>query len=220
MTGKKVSERIRIRRLPERARYARKEIYPIVDAALICQVGFAIEGQPFVIPMAFARAGDFLYLHGPSKGRITGHLATGAKVCVTITHLDGLVLAKSQFHHSMNYRSAVLFGTCREISEPVEKANALKHLVRHLARGQEIYAREGNAKELRATTILKFDIEEASAKVRKGPPKDAGGDQYLDLWSGVIDLKTGAREISPDPNNKRAIDLPPHIGKLFKRLKV
>ena len=188
MTKPDVSKRIKVRRLSDRARYDRAEIYPIVDAAILCHVGFNVDDQPFVIPMAVARDGDTVFLHGPTKGRIMKHLGSGAKACVTITHLDGLVLAKSQFHHSMNYRSAVLFGTCREITDSAEKERALKSLVGHLAAGQETYARPGNDGELKATSLLRFEIEEASAKIRTGPPKDGSEDKDLDIWSGVIPL--------------------------------
>lgn len=219
MSKPAVSTRIKVRRYSDRARYDRKDIYPIVDAAILCHVGFAEGGQPFVIPMAFARDGDALYLHGSARGRILKHLGSGAKVCVTITHLDGLVLAKSQFHHSMNYRSAVLFGACREVLDKKEKARGLKALVKHLAEGQEAYAREGDEGELKATTLLKFAIEEASAKVRLGPPKDAPEDKSLDIWSGVIDLKIAAGDLVPDPENKTAKEAPKHIQALHKKLR-
>lgn len=219
MTKKEISHRIRVRRRPERARYDRAEIYPIVDAAIICHVGFSVEDQPYVIPMGFARDGECLYLHGPTKGRIMNHLQSGARACVTISHLDGLVLAKSQFHHSMNYRTAILFGTCREIVDPEEKSNALKKLVAHLTPGQENYAREGNAGELKATTLLRFEIEEASAKVRTGPPKDSAEDQKLDIWSGVIALSLKADALIPDPIDSPAKATPDHILALYKKLK-
>jgi uncharacterized protein len=209
-----ISKRIKVKRLSDRARYDRAEIYPIVDAANLCHVGFADGDQPFVIPMALARDGDSLYLHGPTKGRIMKHLGSGAKICVTITHLDGLVLAKSQFHHSMNYRSAVLFGTCREVTDPEEKDLGLKKLVRHLAEGQESYARPGNPGELKATSLLRFEIEEASAKIRTGPPKDSTEDQKLEIWSGVIPLSQKADQPIPDDGD----NMPDHIKALYKKL--
>ncbi len=215
MKKNQVSERIKVRRPSDRARYDRVELYPIVDAAILCHVGFVVEDQPFVIPMALARDGDTLFLHGPTKGRIMKHLGSGAKACVTITFLDGLVLAKSQFHHSMNYRSAVLFGTCREITDPTEKDLGLKVLVRHLAEGQENYARPGNKGELKATSLLRFEIEEASAKVRSGPPKDGAEDQSLDIWSGVIPLSMKPGEPITEDGEK----IPGHITALYKKLK-
>ncbi len=215
MTKPAVSKRIKVRRLSDRARYDRAEIYPILDAAILCHVGFNVEDQPFVIPMALARDGDNLFLHGPTKGRIMKHLSSGAKACVTITHLDGLVLAKSQFHHSMNYRSAVLFGTCREITERGEKAQALTALVSHLAEGQESYARPGNEGELKATSLLKFEIEEASAKIRTGPPKDGSEDNDLDIWSGVIPLSGKADK----PITEEGDEIPDHIKALYNKLK-
>lgn len=215
MTGKDVSKRIKVRRLSDRARYDRAEIYPIVDAAILCHVGFSDGDQPFVIPMTFARDGDSLFLHGPTKGRIMKHLGGGAKACVTITHLDGLVLAKSQFHHSMNYRSAVLFGTCREITDLKEKNLGLKALVHHLAEGQESYARPGNPGELKATSLLRFEIEEASAKIRTGPPKDGAEDQQLEIWAGTIPLSQKADE----PVSEGGGNIPDHIRALYQKLK-
>lgn len=215
MNRKEISKRIRVRRLSDRARYDRAEIYPIVDAAILCHVGFVVGNQPFVIPMIFARDGDSLFLHGPTKGRIMKHLGSGAKTCVTITHLDGLVLAKSQFHHSMNYRSAVLFGTCREVADPEEKDLGLKALVAHLAEGQESYARPGNPGELKATSLLRFKIEEASAKIRTGPPKDSTEDQKLEIWSGTIPLSQTPGEPIPEGGE----NIPDHIRALYQKLK-
>lgn len=219
MSKKDISDRIRVRRLPERARYDRVEIYSIVDSAILCHVGFTEGDQPFVIPMGFARDGDSLFLHGPTKGRIMKHLGAGAKICVTITHLDGLVLAKSQFHHSMNYRTAVLFGTCREIVDAKEKEQGLLALVAHLAEGQESYARKADPQELKATSLLRFDIEEASAKIRAGPPKDSPEDQKLDIWSGVIPLSLNPGEITPDPEDHPAKEIPAHVIALHQKLK-
>ena len=219
MSKKEISDRIKVRRLPERGRYERDEIYPIVDAAILCHIGFSIDDQPYVIPMGFARDGDSLYLHGPTKGRIMTHLKTGARACVTISHLDGLVLAKSQFHHSMNYRTAILFGTCTEIVDAKEKDEGLNMLVNYLAKGQENYARPGNAQELKATTLLRFEIEEASAKIRTGPPKETADDQKLDIWSGVIPLALGAGEIIPDPVDSPAKEIPGHVFALYEKLK-
>ncbi len=215
MTKKEISKRIKVRRETDRALYERAEIYPIVDAAILCHVGFADGDQPFVIPMAQARDGDSLYLHGPTKGRIMKHLGAGAKACVTITHLDGLVLAKSQFHHSLNYRSAVLFGTCQEIKDPAEKNLGLKALVKHLAEGQESYAREGDPGELKATTLLRFQIEEASAKIRTGPPIDRAEDHHLEIWAGTIPLSQKAGE----PVSEDGEDIPDHIEALYRKLK-
>ena len=211
MSKPDVSKRIKVRRLSDRARYDPAEIYPIVDAAILCHVGFNVDDQPFVIPMALARDGDTLYLHGPTKGRIMKHLGSGAKACVTVTHLDGLVLAKSQFHHSMNYRSAVLFGTCREVTDEDEKGQGLTALVRHLAEGQENYARPGNEGELKATSLLRFEIEEASAKIRTGPPKGGSEDQDLDIWSGTIPLSLKA----DNPITEESDEIPDHIKTLY-----
>lgn len=186
--NKAPSDRTRVRTQKQRGIYDWDTIRAILDESPICHVGIADQAQPFVIPMACARDGDDLLLHGHAKSRLIQHLGEGQPACVTITLLDGLVLAKSQFHHSINYRSAVLFGTASRIEEPEEKQRALLKLVAHLSPGREKLARPGNATELKATTILRFKIDEASAKVRTGPPVDDPEDADLDVWIGVIPI--------------------------------
>jgi len=165
--------RTTVRRLPERGRYDAQTIHSFLDAAFICHVGFVDEGQPFVIPTAFARVGERLYVHGSAASRMLKTLGSGAPACVTVTLVDGLVLARSAFHHSINYRSVVLYGRPVGIEDPDEKAKALEAVVEHLVPGRSRDARAADAGELLATRVVRLPIEEASAKIRVGPPIDA-----------------------------------------------
>ncbi|MGC8779871.1 MAG: pyridoxamine 5'-phosphate oxidase family protein [Anaerolineae bacterium] len=176
----------KVRRLPQRGRYDRETIYAILDAAKVCHVGFVEEGRPFVIPTLYARAGDELVLHGAPASRLMKHIAAGRPLCISVAILDGLVLAKSAFHHSVNYRSVVLFGRGRPIEAAEEKLEALRLLTEHLAPGRWEVARPPNAAELRGTALVAVAIESASAKVRSGPPADAEEDQELPVWAGVL----------------------------------
>jgi len=178
--------RSRMRRIPQRASYDAGSIYPIIDEALICHVGFAIDGQPFVIPTIHARMGDTLALHGAKASRLLKHAAAGAPLCITMTLVDGLVLARSVFHHSMNYRSAVVFGRGRLAASDEEKWAALKAITEHVMPGRWADARQPNAQEMNATHAILVDIEEATAKVRNGPPSDDEEDYALPVWAGVL----------------------------------
>jgi len=184
----------RVKRLPARGHYDRDTIYPIVDAGLICHVGFVIDGRPFVLPTLHARAGDTLLLHGASTSRMLRHMAEGGEVCVTITHVDGLVLAKSVFNHSVNYRSAVLFGRGRLVEDEPGKMAALAAFTEKILPGRWADARLPNPTEMKATLVVAVDIESASAKVRSGPPHDDDEDLDLPVWVGVLPLTqvTGA----------------------------
>jgi uncharacterized protein len=186
-----VAERTRVKRIPDRGRYDRETIDAILDEGLVCHVGFEVDGQPYVIPTLYARAGDVVYLHGSSASRTLRQLSAGVPVCVTVTLLDGLVLARSVFHHSMNYRSVVLFGTATPL-EGGEKESALHALVEHLAPGRWDEARQPTPTELKATSILALPIDEASAKVRSGPPKDEPEDEDLPVWAGVVPVHLAA----------------------------
>jgi nitroimidazol reductase NimA-like FMN-containing flavoprotein (pyridoxamine 5'-phosphate oxidase superfamily) len=194
-----VTERTRVRRSPKRGAYDRKTIEGIIDQALIGHVAFVADGFPFVIPMAVARNNDDLLLHGSTASRLMRHLAGGADVCVSIVHLDGVVVARSIFDNSMNYRSAVIFGRAELIKPPVEKLEALRMLVEHLLPGRWDEARRPSDKELRATMILRIPLDEASAKVRSGPPQDDEGDLHLPVWAGEIPLRTTPLAPVPDP---------------------
>ncbi|MGH8136960.1 MAG: pyridoxamine 5'-phosphate oxidase family protein [Steroidobacteraceae bacterium] len=173
----------------ERGRYERDTVNAIIDEALICHVGFTVEGQPYVLPTTHARLDDRLYLHGSAVNRMLKSLKAGAPVCVTLTLLDGLVLARSAMHHSMNYRSAVVLGIASEVTDDNEKRSALQALVNHVVRGRASEVRPPNAQELKATSVLCLPIEEASAKMRQGPPIEDEADYSLTCWAGVLPLQ-------------------------------
>jgi len=178
-------KRIRIIREPQRGRYDRETIDAILDEALLCHLGFEVDGQPYVIPTLHARVGDTVYVHGSAASRMLKQLAGGVRVCLTVTLFDGLVLARSVFNHSVNYRSVVLLGTAQLVADD-GKAEALRALTEQLAPGRWEEARQPTAKELKATWILALPIEEASAKVRSGPPEDDPEDEHLPVWAGVV----------------------------------
>jgi len=178
-------KRIRIIREPQRGRYDRETIDAILDEALLCHLGFEVAGQPYVIPTLHARVGDTVYVHGSAASRMLKQLAGGVRVCLTVTLFDGLVLARSVFNHSVNYRSVVLLGTAQLVADD-GKAEALRALTEQLAPGRWEEARQPTAKELKATWILALPIEEASAKVRSGPPEDDPEDEHLPVWAGVV----------------------------------
>jgi hypothetical protein len=192
------SERTRVRRLPARASYDPETINAILDEALVCHVGFVHEGQPFVLPTTFARVGNDLYLHGSAASRMLRGLRDGVPVCVTVTLLDGLVLARSAFHHSMNYRSVVILGTATEVSEPAERLRALEAIVEHAVPGRWPEVRPPNAQELRATMVLRLPILEASAKLRTGGPLDEAEDLGWPCWAGHVPLRLTAFAPVPD----------------------
>ena len=184
-----VTERTRHRRLPARGSHDRDVIGRILDEGLVCHVGFAGPEGVFVQPMGYARDGDRLILHGSAGSRLMRRLAEGVEICVTVTLVDGLVLARSAFHHSMNYRSVVAFGRARAITDEAEKRRALQALTEHLVPGRTRDARGPNARELAATMVLELPLEEVSAKIRTGPPSDDPEDLTLPVWSGVIPLR-------------------------------
>jgi nitroimidazol reductase NimA-like FMN-containing flavoprotein (pyridoxamine 5'-phosphate oxidase superfamily) len=187
------TQRTTVKRHPERGAYERATIDAILDEALICHVGFNVDGQPFVIPTIHARDGDTLYLHGSAGSRMLRTLKEGVDLCVTATLLDGLVLARSVYNHSMNYRSVVVLGRARELTDHGEKLHAMECVVEHVVPGRWAEARQPNESEIKATTILALGLEEASAKVRTGPPIDFDEDLELPVWAGVIplDLRRG-----------------------------
>jgi len=184
------TERTKVRRLPARANYERAFIDAVIDEALSCHVGFAIDGRPWVLPTIHARIGDRLYLHGAVANHMLGSLADGIEACVTITIIDGLVLARSAFHHSMNYRSVMLFGRATVVGDADEKTAALQALVEHVVPGRSADARAPSAKELRTTLVLGMPISEVSAKVRTGGPLDDDEDLDLPVWAGQVPVTT------------------------------
>ncbi len=203
--------RTRVKRIPERGSYDRALVHAILDEGIICHVGVTVEGQPFVLPMTYARRGDALLLHGSSVSRLIKSLADGIHACVTVTHVDGLVIARSAFHHSMNYRSVMALGTATPILDPDRKLQALADLVEHLVPGRGPDARPPNDQEMKATTILEFPLTEVSAKVRSGPPGDEPEDLALPHWAGVIPMTTQYAAPQPAPDLKAPGEVPPYL---------
>jgi len=205
------SERTRVRRLPERGVYDRATIDAIVDEALICHLAYVIDAEPRVIPTIHARVGNTLYVHGSNASRTLRATKRGTPVAIEITLLDGLVLARSAFHHSMNYRSVIVYGRAREVTDPDEKWEAQRALVEHVAHGRAGDARMPNQRELDQTTILAVAMDEASAKIRTGPPKDEGEDLALPIWAGVLPLITIPGEPEPDPQLGDDVPVPDYV---------
>lgn len=193
------SPRTRVVREPDRAVYDRDTVYRILDAGFICHVGFALDGQPFVIPTSYGRQNANLYIHGSAASRMLKQMKNGVAVCVTVTLLDGLVLARSVFNHSMNYRSVVILGEATLVEDPQEKLAALRSLSEHILPGRWEDSRPPNEQELRATSVLRVPIEEFSAKVRTGPPIDDAEDMNFPTWAGVVPLEMKAGEPIRDP---------------------
>ncbi len=195
------SRRATVKRLPDRARYDAATVHAILDEGLVCHVGFVdpADGQPFVIPSTYGRDGGRLLVHGSAASRMIKALAAGAPACVTVTLLDGLVFARSGFHHSMNYRSVVVLGRAVEITDPAEKRRALDAIVDHVAPGRTAEVRPATEPELRGTRVVALPLDEASAKVRSGPPKDDEADLALDCWAGEMPLRLAAQPLVPDP---------------------
>jgi nitroimidazol reductase NimA-like FMN-containing flavoprotein (pyridoxamine 5'-phosphate oxidase superfamily) len=180
--------RTKVKRHPERGDYDRETIDAILDEALICHVGFVVDGQPYVIPTIHARDGNTLFLHGSPASRMLRNLAQGIDLCVTVTLLDALVLARSVYNHSMNYRSVVVLGRAHEVTDPEQKLRGMQRVVEHLVPGRWDDARQPSAKEIKGTTILAVSLDEASAKIRSGPPKDFDEDLTLPVWAGLIPM--------------------------------
>lgn len=194
-----VTDRTKVRRLPARGSNEWSEICNILDAGFLAHVGFVVDGQPFVIPTLFGRHEETLYLHGSAASRMLRELEHGIAACVTVTLVDGLVLARSAFHHSMNYRSVVAFGTARKIQDDSEKKEALRVVSEQVVAGRWNDVRLPTPQELKATSVLAFAIEEASAKVRTGPPKDDAEDYALPIWAGVVPMSIQRGEAIADP---------------------
>ena len=206
------SERTQVHRLPERGVYDRDVIDAILDEALICHVGYIDDGHPSVIPTIHARVGDTLYIHGSNASRTLRAARSTPEICVEVTLIDGLVLARSAFHHSMNYRSVVVYGTARPVTDAQEKFAAQKALVDHVVHGRSDDARMPNDRELNQTTILAIALDEASAKVRTGPPKDEAEDYELAVWAGVVPLRIEPGAPDPDPRLPADIEPPPYAS--------
>lgn len=211
----KPSERNKVKRVPKRGHYDKKTIYEILDATFICHLGFSMpNGQPFVIPTAYGREGDRIYVHGSSKSRTMVATKEGIPVCLTVTHLDGIVLARSAFHHSMNYRSAVVFGKAKEVLGE-EKEKALLVISENILKDRWDESRLPNKQELKATAVLAIEIEEASAKIRDAGPSDEKADYELPIWAGVVPMKTVYETPWADPVLPETIPVPNSVSALF-----
>lgn len=203
--------RTTLKRLPKRGSYEREVVYSILDEGIVCHVGFIHEGQPCVIPTAYGRAGDKLYLHGAKSSRMLNVLRGGMEVCLTVTLLDGLVLARSAFHHSLNYRSVVIFSVASEVEDPAEKYEALRCFSEHVVPGRWAEVRPPSRAELNGTTVLSLPLLEASAKVRTGPPIDDEEDYRLPVWAGVLQLRTVAGDLIADPRLPEGVEPPDYL---------
>jgi uncharacterized protein len=203
--------RTTLKRLPERGEYDREAVYEIIDEGFICHVAFVVEGQPYAIPTAYGRSGDKLYLHGSAASRMMRSLSGGIPVCVTVTLVDGLVLARSAFHHSINYRSVVILGTASKVEEMEEKSAAFNTFMEHVIPGRWAEVRIPTEQELKATTVLALPLIEVSAKVRTGPPKDDEEDLAFPVWAGVLPLRMVAEPPIDDPALPTGIKPPSYL---------
>ncbi len=210
------SHRSKINRVPSRGYYDKETINQIIDEALYCHVSFVHSNQPYIIPTIHARMNDRIVLHGAKGSRMLKHIAEGNEICIAITLMDGLVLARSVFHHSMNYRSVVLFGKGKLFENKVKKLEALKAITEHLIPGRWEDARKPNEKELKATTVVSIDIDEASAKIRTGPPIDDEEDYNLPVWAGVLRFNKGFGKFIPDPVLNPDVQVPGYLEDMIR----
>ena len=213
MSEFKRTERTQVKRLRDRGAYDSEIVFSILDEGLICHVGFLVDGQPFVIPTGYTRVGETLYIHGSAASRMLRTLAEGVQVCVTVTLLDGLVLARAAFHHSMNYRSVVILGRATLVEDRTEKIRALHAFTEHIIRGRWNDVRLPTELELKATTVLALPLVEVSAKIRSGPPKDDEEDYQLPIWAGVVPLPIVPGTPITDPRLISGIEAPPYAKK-------
>jgi uncharacterized protein len=206
-----VTQRNQLKRLPQRGQYERQVIYQILDEGLVCHLGFSIDGQPFVIPTAYGRIDDHLYIHGSPASRMLQSLQRGLEVCVTVTLLDGLVLARSAFHHSMNYRSVVIFGTATLVQSFEQKLEALRAFTEHVVPERWVEVRQPTRQEMQGTMVLSLPLVEASAKIRTGGPLDDEADYTFPVWAGVIPLSLVSGTSIPDTRLHTDIRLPDYV---------
>lgn len=206
------TERTRLKRMPQRGSFEREIVYQIIDKALFCHVGFVHDGAPFVVPTLHVRIGARLYVHGSAASRMLRTAAGGVPLCVTVTHVDGLILARSAFHHSINYRSAVILGTAQEVTDQDTKLRVLHALVEHVVPGRWQDARPPHPKELAATSVLGLPITEASAKIRPGGPNDDEEDYALPIWAGVIPLKMTTGAPVADARLTGGVEVPAYVA--------
>ncbi|MEM8524094.1 MAG: pyridoxamine 5'-phosphate oxidase family protein [Bacteroidota bacterium] len=209
------TERNKVKRIPKRGHYDKATVYEILDAAFVAHVGFAIDGQPFIIPTAYGRKEDVIYLHGASTSRMLVALKEQAQpICITVTHLDGIVVARSTFHSSMNYRSAVVFGK-GELVEGEEKMEALEIITENILKGRWDEARQPKPNEMKATAVLKVTIEQASAKIRTGSAGDDKADEALPIWAGVLPMKQIYEAPIPDELLAKTTEIPESVQRIF-----
>ncbi len=207
------TERTRLRRLPEQGSHRTEDLYAVLDSGFICHLGLVVDGTPMVVPTSYARSGDAVYLHGSVASRSLRAAREPVPVCVTVTLVDGVVLARSVFNHSVNYRCAMIYGIPAVLTDVEEKLVGLQAISEHIVPGQWEYARAPSAKELAATTVLRLGLDEASVKVSAGPPDDGEGpDGELDVWAGEVPLVTVRLDPVADPDLRAGITLPAHLG--------
>ena len=211
------TEKTKVRRSPKRGLYDRETINSILDEAFICHVGFVVDGQPYVIPTGFARIGDDLYIHGSSASRMLRSLAEGVDVCVTVTLIDALVLARSAFHHSMNYRSVVILGKAILVEDDVEKTKAMEAFTEHIVPGRWADVRWPTELELKATSVLKLPIDEASAKIRTGGPIDDEEDYTMEVWAGLLPISLATAEPIDDERLTGNTPVPDYVTTYFRK---
>ncbi len=205
------NDHVRLRRLPDQGSYRKEDLHAVLDAGFICHLGVVVDGWPMVIPTTYGRAGDHLFVHGSAASQSLRTAKAPAPTCVTVTLVDGLVLARSVFNHSVNYRCAMVYGLPELVSDPADKLAALEVISEHAVPGQWSYARSPSAKELAATTVLRLSLDEASVKVSEGPPDDDDADLSLDVWAGEVPLRTVRLDPVPSPDLSDGIVLPDHI---------
>jgi uncharacterized protein len=213
-----LTKRTELGRFPARGSHDQETIKQILDTGFLAHVGFCVNGQPFVIPTLYGRDGNNLFLHGSAASRMLGELETGISACVTVTLVDGLVLARSAFDHSMNYRSVVAFGRARKVADPGLKIKSLRIISEHLIAGGWEDVRPPSEKELKATTVLEFSIEEASSKVRSGPPLDDESDYGFPVWAGVLPLAMKSESPIPDEQLVNGVEIPDYVRNYDARL--
>jgi uncharacterized protein len=211
MTAFTPTHRSKVKRLHERGRYDEESVFAILDAGIVAHIGYIIDGQPYVTPTAYWRRGRTLYWHGSSASRMLRTQKDGVPVCVTVSLLDGLVVARSGFHHSINYRAVMAFGRAHIVEDTKEKEAELDYFIERIYPGRVAALRPVNQQELKGTTLLAMEIEEASAKVRTGEPKDDEEDYALDIWAGVIPIRQVVGAVENDPRLKAGVTLPEHL---------
>lgn len=206
-----VDSRNKVKRVPDRGHYDKETVYAILDEAFVCHVSFVVDGQPFIIPTLYGREENKIYIHGATTSRMIEHLDKGFQLSLAVTHVDGIVLARSAFHHSANYRSTVVYGTAKKVADE-RKNHALYVISENVLKGRWDEARKPNAKELKATTVLEIEIEQASAKIRTGGPKDEKADYELDIWAGVLPMSVEKGKPYADEVLRNNIPVPKSVS--------